>query len=244
MIQLLPQTKSITYHPLPVNMRFLSSCFSGKSSRDDFEEATPPARTVSTEYSEKSTEYPPPLSPVPGYSHRDGWDNRSAPYEGNRQPNSTTFTWPNGVEVTVNMPPEFDGHCSIKVRDHDEGDSFYDDYPGRSARSQDNRMLQNDHGDYFHRGDRSDVRYEPNYVLEFIAKWDQIPESNDTARKDLIEHYLKSTFGEDQTADGLLEIYEAGRIANQQEAHKVVKAFRDMEKNAGDTEHWSHYTLN
>jgi hypothetical protein len=55
---------------------------------------------------------------------------------------------------------------------------------------------------------------------------------------------LKLTFGEDQTADGLLEIYEAGRIANQQEAHKVVKAFRDMEKNAGDTEHWSHYTLN
>jgi hypothetical protein len=168
-----------------------------------------------------------------------------ASYEGVRETNSTTFTWPNGVEVTVNTPLDFDGHCSIKVRDDhdDERDSVYDDYPGRSARSQDNRMLQHEHGDYFHRGDRSDVRYEPNYVSEFIAKWEKIPESNDTARKDLIEHYLRLTFGEDQTADGLLEIYEAGRIASQQEAHKVIKAFRDMEKNAGDTQFWSHYTL-
>jgi hypothetical protein len=232
-------------------MRFLSSCFSDKSSRDGSEEATPPARTVYTdyEYSEKSAVYPPPLSPVSGRFQQDDLDDRSASYEGNRKATSSTITWPNGVEVTVNMPPDFDGHCSIKVRDHHDerdSDSVYDDYPGRSGRSQDNRMLQNDHGDYLHRGDRSDVRYEPNYVLEFIAKWDQIPESNDTARKDLIEHYLRLTFGEDQTADGLLEIYEAGREATREEAFKVVKAFRDMEKNAGDTQHWSHYiqTLN
>jgi hypothetical protein len=232
-------------------MRFLSSCFSDKSSRDGSEEATPPARTVYTdyEYSEKSAVYPPPLSPVSGRFQQDDLDDRSASYEGNRKATSSTITWPNGVEVTVNMPPDFDGHCSIKVRDHHDerdSDSVYDDYPGRSGRSQDNRMLQNDHGDYFHRGDRSDVRYEPNYVLEFIEKWDQIPESNDTARKDLIEHYLRLTFGEDQTADGLLEIYEAGREATREEAFKVVKAFRDMEKNAGDTQHWSHYiqTLN
>lgn len=225
-------------------MGFLSSCFSNKSSRDDFEEATPPARTVHTEYeySEKSAGYPPPLSPVSGSFQQDDLDDRSASYEGNRKATSSTITWPNGVEVTVNMPPDFDGHCSIKVREgHDERDSLYDDYPGRSSRSQDNRMLQNGHDDFFGRGDRSDVCYEPNYVLGFIAEWEKVPESNETARKDLIEHYLRLTFGEDQTADGLLEIYEAGRTASQQEAHKVVKAFRDMEKNAGDTQFWSHY---
>lgn len=217
------------------------------SSRDGFEEATPPARTVSTEYSEKSTEYPPPLSPVSRHSHRDDIQDGSPSYEGNRQPNSTTFTWPNGVEVTVNMPPGFDGHCSIKVRDdHDERDSLYDDYPGRSDRAKPYRTIQNDHDNCFHGDDRSDVSCEPNYVLEFIAKWEKVLESNETARKDLIEHYLRSTFGEDQTADGLLEIYEAGREATREEAFKIVKAFRDMEKNAGDTEHWSHYiqTLN